>query len=102
MIEKQTVRQSEWSLSPVSKPDAAERSGSISADEQTQVAVWKPETTERELAARWRKPEGINTQTIKGEKTQSWMTEWELSPKMVQELQTPSSPLLNINNMQSN
>lgn len=34
----------ESGLSPVSKPDATERSGSIPADKQTQVAVWKPET----------------------------------------------------------
>lgn len=30
-------------VSPVSEPVAAERGGSISADEQTQVTVWKPE-----------------------------------------------------------
>lgn len=40
----QKVTKLESGLSPVSEPDAAERSGSISVDEQPKVAVWKPET----------------------------------------------------------
>lgn len=39
--------ESQLGHSPVSKPDATERSGSISADEQTQVAVWKPDIHKR-------------------------------------------------------
>lgn len=42
--ETESDTKSQPSFSPVAEPDAAERSRSISADEQTQVAVWKPET----------------------------------------------------------
>lgn len=44
-------KQRQQSSSPISKPDAAERRGSVSADEQAQVAVWKSRNTETELAA---------------------------------------------------
>lgn len=39
MKKKKVPASQELGFLPVSKPDAAERSGSISADEQTQVAV---------------------------------------------------------------
>lgn len=38
------MRSGEQEVSPVSQSDAAERRGSVSADEQAQVAVWRPET----------------------------------------------------------
>lgn len=56
----------------------------------------KARNTEPELAAADGSQKASTAQTIK-----RWENT-ELSPKMVQELQTPSSPLLNINNVQSN
>lgn len=44
-----------WFRSPVSKPDATERSGSVSADKQTQVAVWKDRNAEVEFNKNRRK-----------------------------------------------
>lgn len=45
-----------WFGSPVSKSDAAERSGSISADKQTQVAVWKGPNTEAGFSKKTKDP----------------------------------------------
>lgn len=76
-------KQRQQSSSPISKPDAAERCGSVSADEQAQVAVWKSRNTETEL----RPADGNQkAQRREGDGAQSRKTEAALGPEMVQQL----------------
>lgn len=45
-----------WFRSPVSKSDATESSGSVSADKQTQVAVWKDRNTQADVTKKRTEP----------------------------------------------
>lgn len=64
-------KQRQQSSSPISKPDAAERRGSVSADEQAQVAVWKSRNRNG-VKASWRKPEGTAKRRRRSTESENW------------------------------